>query len=210
MKLYVSKDYINKHRLFYVYVHMCDNKIIYIGKGNRARARDFANRNSSYKKYITNVGKENIKSYIIGESFDEELMIQLEILVHDLLLGEGHKLFSKPQSGVYGCLKGRIFSKETRYKLSKSRAGKIHTEESKNKIGDARKGKKSTLRKSVVQLTLDNTFINEYDNIRELDKLGFYNSAIVMCCKGSRRTHKGYKWMYKDEYLMDRSRSNIA
>lgn len=83
---------------------MCICMIIklYIGKGSRARARDFANRNSSYKKYITNVGKENIKSYIIGESFDEELMIQLEILVHELLLGEGHKLFSKPQSGVYG------------------------------------------------------------------------------------------------------------
>lgn len=210
MKLYVSKDYINKHGLFYVYIHIYDNKIIYVGKGSRARARDFANRKSEYKEYIENIGKENIKSYIIEESYDEELMIQLERLIHELLLNEDYRLYSKPQFGEFGCLKGRIFSDETKSKLSKARIGKTHTEESKNKIGNARKGKKSILRKSVVQLALDNTFINEYDNIRGLDELGFHNSAVVMCCKGSRRTHKGYKWMYKDEYLIEISRSNIA
>ena len=62
------------------------------------------------------------------------------------------------------------------------------------------------MRKSVVQLALDNTFINEYNNIRELDNLGFHNSAIVMCCKGKRRTHKGYKWIYKEDYFIE----NIA
>ena len=206
MKLYVIKDYIRQYGLYYVYIHIYDNKIIYIGKGSRARSRDFANRNSSYKKYIENVGKKNIKSYIIEESFDEELMIHLEMLVHELFLDKGYKLFSKPQYGKYGCLKGRIVSNKTKLKLSKSRIGKAHTEESKNKIGRARKGKKSTLRKSVVQLALDNTFINEYNNIRELDNLGFHNSAIVMCCKGKRKTHKGYKWIYKEDYFIE----NIA
>lgn len=84
----------------------------------------------------------------------------------------------------------------------------MHTEES--KIGKIRKGKKSILRTFIVQLALDNTFINEYDNIRKLDKLGFHNSTIVMCYKGNRRTHKGYKWMYKDEYLMGINRFNVA
>ncbi|SCI12215.1 NUMOD3 motif (2 copies) [uncultured Clostridium sp.] len=210
MKLYVSKDYIREYGLYYVYIHIYDNKIIYVGKGSRARARDFANRNSEYKEYIENIGKENIKSYIIEESYDKELMIQLEMLVHELLLNEGYKLYSKPQFGTLGCLKGRIFSDETKSKLSKARKGKTHSEETKNKIGNSRRGKKSTLRKSVVQLALDNTFINEYDNIRELDKLGFHNSAIVMCCKGNRKTHKGYKWMYKEEYLLQINISNVA
>ena len=58
MKLYVIKDYIRQYELYQVYIHIYDNKIIYIGKGSRARARDFANRNSSYKKYIENVGKK--------------------------------------------------------------------------------------------------------------------------------------------------------
>lgn len=51
-----------------------------------------------------------------------------------------------------------------------------------------------------MQLKLDSTFINEYDNIRMLDELVFHNSAIVMCCKGKRKTYKGYKWMYKEDY----------
>lgn len=210
MKLYVSKDYIKQCGLYYVYIHTFNDKIIYIGKGSRARARDFANRDNKYKEYIQNVGKENIKSYIIEESFDEELIIHLEMLVHELFFDAGYKLFSKPNYGKYGCLKGRIFSDETKLKLSKSRIGKLHSQESKNKIGNARRGKKSTLRKAIVQLALDSTFISEYDNIRELDELGFHNSALVMCCKGQRNKHKGYKWMYKEEYLLQINSSNVA
>ena len=210
MKLYVSKDYINQYGLYYVYIHVYNNRVIYVGKGSRASARDFANRDNKYKEYIQNVGKDSIKSYIIEESYDEELMIHLEMLIHELFLGEGFELFSRPQLGMYGHLKGRVFSDETKSKLSKARIGKNHTEESKKKIGNARKGKKSTSRISVVQLALDNTFIKEYDSIRELDNLGFHNSAIVMCCKGNRKTHKGYKWVYKDEYLLQINMCNVA
>ena len=206
----MSKDYINQYGLYYVYIHVYNNRVIYVGKGSRARARDFANRDNKYKEYIQNVGKDSIKSYIIEESYDEELMIHLEMLIHELFLGEGFELFSRPQLGMYGHLKGRVFSDETKSKLSKARIGKNHTEESKKKIGNARKGKKSTSRISVVQLALDNTFIKEYDSIRELDNLGFHNSAIVMCCKGNRKTHKGYKWVYKDEYLLQINMCNVA
>ena len=203
MKLYVSKDYINQYGLYYVYIHVYNNRVIYVGKGSRARARDFANRDNKYKEYIQNVGKDSIKSYIIEESYDEELMIHLEMLIHELFLGEGFELFSRPQLGMYGHLKGRVFSDETKSKLSKARIGKNHTEESKIKIGNASRGRESTLRKSVVQLTLDNIFVNEYDNIRKLDNLGFHNSAIVMCCKGRRKSHKGFKWVYKDDYFIE-------
>ena len=201
MKEYNSIKYRNKRDLFYVYMHVYKDKVIYIGKGSRYRASNFGVRSKQYRDYINKIGKENIKIYIIEESFDEKLVIQLETLTHKLFLDKGYKLFSKPQFGEYGCLKGRTFSKETRYKLSQSRLGKKHTEETKVKIGNARRGTISTLRKDVVQLALDNTFIKEYDNIRKLDELGFHNSAIVMCCKGKRNKHKGYKWMYKEDYI---------
>lgn len=201
-KLYKYKDYKNKYGLYYVYIHVHNNKVIYVGKGSRARGRDFANRENKYKDYIDKIGKDNITTFIIEESIDEELMIQLEQLVHELILDEGYELFSKPQFGKYGCLKGRTFSEETKSKLSKARTGKKHNQVAKDKIGNARMGSPSTLRRNVVQLALDSTFINEYENIRELDELGFHNSAIVMCCKGQRNKHKGYKWMYKEDYAL--------
>nr|WP_294571684.1 hypothetical protein [uncultured Romboutsia sp.] len=55
MKLYVIKDYIRQYGLYYIYIHIYDNKIIYVGKYNIAR--DFVNRNSEYKEYIENIGK---------------------------------------------------------------------------------------------------------------------------------------------------------
>lgn len=202
MRLFKYKEYKDRYGLYYVYMHIYNNRVIYIGKGSGARGRDFANRSFEYKEYIKNIGKENIITYIIEESYDEELILHLEMLVHKLFLDKGLKLFSKPQFGEYGCLKGRSISKETRIKLSKSRNGKKHTQETKYKIGNARRGSISTLRREIVQLTLDNTFIKEYDNIRELDKLGFHNSAIVMCCRRKRNKHKGYKWMYKEDYKL--------
>lgn len=202
MRLFKYKEYKDRQGLYYVYMHLYNNRVIYIGKGSGARGRDFANRSIEYKEYIKNIGKENIITYIIEESYDEELILHLEMLVHKLFLDKGLKLFSKPQFGEYGCLKGRIISKETRIKLSKSRNGKKHTQETKYKIGNARRGSISTLRREIVQLTLDNTFVKQYDNIRELDKLGFHNSAIVMCCRRKRNKHKGYKWMYKEDYKL--------
>lgn len=59
---------------------------------------------------------------------------------------------------------------------------------------------KSTLIRSIVQLKLDGALIKEYDNIKELDNYGFHNSAIVMCCKGKINKHKGFKWMYSEDY----------
>lgn len=187
MKEYNSIKYRDNKGLYYVYMHVYKDKVIYVGKGSRYRASNFSVRSKEYKQYINKMDRENVKIYIIEESFDEELIYQLEMLVHKLFLDKGYKLFSKPQFGEYGCLKGRTFSEKTRMKLSKARKGKTHTEETKVKIGDARRGAISTLRKDIVQLALDNTFVNEHDNIRKLDELGFHNSAIVSCCKGKRK-----------------------
>lgn len=200
-KIYKHNDYVKMYGLYYIYMHVYKGRILYIGKGSRARGRDFANRSVEYKEYINKIGKNNMTTYIIEESLDQELMIQLEMLVHEILLDEGYKLFSKPEKGKYGCLKGRIFSEETKAKLSSARKCKLHIQETKEKIGNERRGSISNLRKNIVQLTLDNTFVEEHTHIRKLDDLGFQNSAIVSCCKGKRNKHKGYTWMYKDDYL---------
>ena len=55
-------------------------------------------------------------------------------------------------------------------------------------------GKKS---KPVLQLSLDGELIREYPSIMECERNGFYRSAVCQCCNGKRKTHKGFRFMYK-------------
>ena len=55
-------------------------------------------------------------------------------------------------------------------------------------------GKKS---KPVLQLSLDGELIREYPSIMECERNGFYRSAVCECCNGKRKTHKGFRFMYK-------------
>ena len=57
--------------------------------------------------------------------------------------------------------------------------------------------------KSVVQLSLDNDFINEYRNAKEAESAtNVFATQIHGVCihKPHYNTAGGFKWMYKDEY----------
>ena len=59
--------------------------------------------------------------------------------------------------------------------------------------------KKST---PIVQLNLDGKYIRSYKSSREAEREGGYNQGhIINCCKGKRKTHRNYKWMYLSEYM---------
>ena len=58
-------------------------------------------------------------------------------------------------------------------------------------------GKKS---KKVLQLSLDGEFIREWPSTQECERNGFYHGAVSACCRGERKTYKGFKWMYVDDY----------
>ena len=51
--------------------------------------------------------------------------------------------------------------------------------------------------KPILQFTLDGVFIKEWDSIAECGRNGFQTSAVIMCCKGKRKTHKGFIFKYK-------------
>ena len=56
-------------------------------------------------------------------------------------------------------------------------------------------------RKPIVQLTLDNVFVKEWDMIVTASKsFGMIKSGIQDCCKKRQKTARGFKWMYKEEY----------
>lgn len=52
-------------------------------------------------------------------------------------------------------------------------------------------------RKPVLQFTLNGEFVMEWATAAEAERNGFDCSHISECCRGKRKTHKGYIWKYK-------------
>ena len=53
---------------------------------------------------------------------------------------------------------------------------------------------------AIVQLTSDGEFVREWVSATEAGRNGFNFSHISACCRGERKKHKGFKWMYKNDY----------
>ena len=54
--------------------------------------------------------------------------------------------------------------------------------------------------RKVVQLTIDNKLIAEYNTITEARKQTGANKHISDCCRGRRNVCGGFRWMYKEDY----------
>lgn len=52
-------------------------------------------------------------------------------------------------------------------------------------------------KKRVYQYTLDDKLVRCYESTLEAQENGFIQSNISGCCRGKRKTHKGYKWSYE-------------
>lgn len=78
------------------------------------------------------------------------------------------------------------------------------TQEYNIKYGTARKRAniKNTNRKDiskvVYQYSLEGELINIYPSTQELRRLGFNQGNIASCCRGERKSHKGYIWKYEN------------
>lgn len=83
-------------------------------------------------------------------------------------------------------------TKEKRKAIDRPRPKK----ETKDKIGKANSIK-------VVQLDKDtNELIKIWNSAKEAEREGgFDNGNINRCCRGKYKTHKGYKWMYYEDYI---------
>ena len=54
---------------------------------------------------------------------------------------------------------------------------------------------------NIIQLTLDNVFIKEFESAVEAEKeTKVSRSSICNCCKGSRKHAGNYRWFYKNDY----------
>lgn len=55
--------------------------------------------------------------------------------------------------------------------------------------------------KPIVGINIKDGSILEYHSARFAVKDGFSLSCISMCCRGKTKKHRGYRWMYKKDYL---------
>ena len=51
--------------------------------------------------------------------------------------------------------------------------------------------------KKVLQLSLSGELIREWESTKECGRNGFNQGHVAECCRGERKTHKGFRFMYK-------------
>lgn len=98
---------------------------------------------------------------------------------------------------------GNMNNKITLKKIKESTQDEIRNK----KISTALKGRKQTKEhiknaakgrwKKVYQYNLDNNLIKIWNNPSEAAENGFCYRNITRCCRGERKSHKGYLWSYE-------------
>lgn len=128
--------------------------------------------------------------------------------------GENNGMYGK--KGVLCCNFGRPCSDETKAKISEANKGRLAgaknpmygkhpSEESRKKMSEAHIGLQAGLKsphiKSVLQFSINGTFIRQWDYITEAaNELHISNSNISACCKGRYKSAGGFIWKYADDF----------
>lgn len=66
-----------------------------------------------------------------------------------------------------------------------------------NNYGTARQRMAEKQSKSVLQYDLEGNFIKEWKSTKECGINGYNQGHVAACCRGERKTHKGFIWKYK-------------
>lgn len=166
-----------------------------------------------YKKYI---GKINTDGYLqIGGRFKNGVQRLHQIIWmvgNDAVIPEGYEIHhidgDKLNNSIHNLQllskkehlslhnKKKNVSEDTKKKISNTKKGNTFiSEQQKKQISNTLKIT-STLKKKVGQYTLDGELIKVWESMQEAQRNGFKQAHISSCCRGERKTHKGYIWKY--------------
>jgi hypothetical protein len=85
------------------------------------------------------------------------------------------------------------------------RRGISLSEDHRNKISISKIGKdtwnKGNIKDIILQIDSNNVVIKEWNNLTELSNNGYDKSNVINVCQGKRKTHHGYSWVYKSNYI---------
>lgn len=112
-------------------------------------------------------------------------------------LSEGHKnKISNSMKGKNNHFYGKHHTEETKKKIRESKKYIKMSEETKQKISNATKGENNPRARSVQCIETGEIL---WGATAFEQKYGFNHGSIIACCRGKRKTHKGYHWRYANE-----------
>lgn len=166
-------------------------------------------RDENCNGYNMTAGGRGIGSGKYNPNFGRKLSLEHRRKIGKSLKGKKRIFTIEHRKKLSESKKGRKLSEEHKEKLRALLSGsknpfygKKHTEEARAKMSNAKKGEKAPQARAVVQLTSDGEFIAEYPTAKQgAEAVNGDKSTIIKCCKGKKKHHKGYKWMYKEDYL---------
>jgi hypothetical protein len=102
-------------------------------------------------------------------------------------------------------LRGIPLSQEHRDKLAEANRGKIVSEETRQKQSIAKIGKdphnKGKIKDIILQIDSNGFIVKEWNNLNELVDYGFQKSNVINVCTGKRKSHGGFIWRYKSDFI---------
>lgn len=126
--------------IYYAYVHCKpDGTPFYVGKGVRARYKDFIYRNQYHKRVVAKYGRDNI---LVGrmECSTNEISLSLEVGLIKCLKRMGVRLTNLTEGGE-GAV-GRECSINVRKAVAEANKRRVLTEEQRHRLGNLTRGKK--------------------------------------------------------------------
>lgn len=168
----------------YRITNLLNNKV-YIGKTQRSIKERWSEHCKSSKcnkmfNAIKKYGKENFKIEEIYYSFDIDDLNQKEMF------------FISQYDSI-----------EKGYNLTFGGEGALHSKETRNKLSKILKGiDRSYAKKPLLRIQKDTGDIKVYDSLISAINDGFDGRSIRAVCKNERGnySHKGYHWVYKQDY----------
>lgn len=155
---------------YYVYMHLYNSQSVYIGKGS-----------VDYKKCKTKGGYDD-RAYNKTNTRNERYLNFIKEVAKENIQVRIVARFDDEQDALW--LEDELHEVyDNLYSLSSRQVAKLVSEREK---------------KAIVQLTMDGEFVKEY--ARATDAVGFLSSGISICCNKDAISHRGYRWMFADEY----------
>lgn len=166
-----------------------------------------------YQSYMQNIGYNNAlggnRNIPTPEALQKQIdvqiskpIIQIDMFNNIVKRWSGARRASKElgitYNGIFCCLKGEYITFKNYIWIYESDFNNfdfdLHMVNSKKHI--------------IVQCDLNKNIIRLWNSAKEAETLGFDRSAISKCCKGIAQKHKGYVWIYYEDYIKQQENQN--